>query len=424
MRTKKAILPSRLLLALIFGLIPVVATILFFSLPLRAAPARQDFPAGASLIPLGAGQPDDLSRRNAYKALWHALYEGPPPLAWTAVTVTVDGTDYGPGAVVGDLQGNFYRVTAAGPFSLPRAFALHPRRVALFYPTTRDAYGQIVAWEEGDFEQLFRVYLWCELPPASVGAGTPPLAGGAGGGCPYFDTLTETQIVADLADYDVLILPALRVGYADEVVAALGDPGLAAIRDFVLSGGFLYAQAEATLIAEAAGLIPTGTVNPAIRVTDADNRGHLNVLLPDHPLAFSWLSDSTYVLNEPLITATPGLTIVATFADTSQPGSVAIAVATPGDGRVVLFNGHPSDTIADHPQVLDALLWAMSERAGIYGTLCQQYSDAVPCDVIPAYEPGVPIRITTTFRNLWDGPLTGIVITETLHKGFTTTPDL
>ncbi len=412
----KVMIPYRPLLALTFGLIPLIATVLFFSLPLRAAPSDYEFPAGATFTPLGAGQPDDLARRNAYKALWRALYSGPPPLAWTAVTATVDGTDYGPGAVVGNLSGDFYQVTASGPFSVPRSFALHPRRVALFYPTVRDEYGQIVAWEEGDFEQLFRVYLWCELPPNSGGPG--------GVGCPYFDTLTETQIVSDLADYDVLILPALRVGYADEVIAALGTDGLAAIRDFVLGGGFLYAQADGAAIAQAAGLVPPGTVDLSTRVTDPDNRGRLNVLLPDHPLTFSWLSTTTYVLNEPLITATEGLSVVATFADTSQPGSVAIAVAAPGDGRVVLFNGHPTANIADHPQVLDALLWAMSERAGIYGTLCQQYSDAVPCDVIPAYEPGVPIVITTTFKNYWDGPMTNVVITETLHEGFTTTPDL
>lgn len=415
MQTTRTTLP-RLIPAFIFGLIPVIATLLFFSLPLRAAPARHDFPAGATLVPLGAGQPNDLARRNAYKELWHALYtHDHPDLAWTAVTATVDGTDYVPGAVVGDLQGPFLRVSATGPFSLPRAFALHPRRVALYYGTVRDEYGQLVTWEEGDFEQLFRVYLWCEETPHGLGHQ------GNHEGCPYFDTLTETQMVADLADYDVLILPALRVGYADAVVAALGDAGLAAIRDFVLGGGFLYAQSDAAAIVQAAGLVPTGTVDPTTRVTDPDNRGQLDVLLPDHPLAFSWLSTTTYVLNEPLITATDGLTVVAAFADTSQPGSVAIGVAAPGDGRVVLFNGHPSDAIGDHPQVLDALLWAMGERAGIYGTLCQQDSDAVPCDVIPAYEPGVPIVMTTTFRNLWDGPLTNVVVTETLHAGFTTT---
>ncbi|MGC8947360.1 MAG: hypothetical protein ACP5N6_14520 [Anaerolineae bacterium] len=411
MQTKRAIL-HRMAPAIIFGLIPLIATVLFFSLPLRAAPSDYEFPAGATLIPLGAGQPNDLARRNAYKELWRAFYNGPPSLAWTAVTATVDSTDYSPGAVIGDLSGPFHRVTASGPFTIPRAFALHPRRVALFYPTVRDEYGQIVAWEEGDFEQLFRVYLWCEETPGGPGNHK---------GCLYFDTLTETQVAADLADYDILILPALRVGSADAVIAALGDEGLDAIAAFVRGGGFLYAQADGAAIAEAAGLVPTGTVDVATRVTDPDNRGQLNVLLPDHPLTFSWLSNTTYVLNEPLITATEGLTVVATFADTSHPGSVAIGIATPGDGRVVLFNGHPSANIDDHPQVLDALLWAMGERAGIYGTLCQQYSDAVPCDVIPAYEPGVPIHITTTFKNYWDGPLADVVITETLHAGFTTT---
>lgn len=404
----------RLLFPFTAGVILVIALILALSPSLQAAPARTDFPAAMPLIPIGAGQPDDLSRRNAYKELWHALYaHDHPDLAWTAVTATVDGTDVAPGAVVGNLSGDFSRITASAPFSVPRAFALHPRKVALYYSTVRDEYGQLVGWEEGDWEQLFRVYLWCEWSPHTDSDG-----------CPYFDVLTETQIVADLAGYDVLILPAIRVGYADEVVAALGGDGLDAIRDFVLGGGFLYAQADAAALAEAAGLVPTGTVDVETRVTDDDNVGQLDLLLPDHPLAFSWLSNTTYVLNEPLITATEGLSVVATFADTSHPGSVAIGVAAPGDGRVVLFNGHPSDAIANHPQALDALLWAMGERAGIYGHLCQQSLDALPCDVIPAYEPGVPLVVTTTFRNTWDGPLTDVVITETLHPGFTTTPDL
>jgi hypothetical protein len=397
----------RLLLVVGLGAGAVALLLAALSLPLRAAPTNYAFPAGETLTPLGAGQPDELQRRNAYKELWHRLYtHDRPDLAWTAVTATVDSTDYAPGAILGDMSGDFAQVAASGAFSVPRSFALHPRRVAFYYGTARDEYDQLVNWEEGDFEQLFRVYLWCEETPA---------------GCPYFDTLTETQLISDLAGYDVLILPAIRVGYADEVAAALGPDGLAAIHDFVEGGGFLYVQSDAAYVVEAAGLVPTGTVDLDTRVTDPDNVGQLNVLMPDHPLAFSWLADETYVLDEPLITATAGISVVATFADTSQPGSVAIGVATPGDGRVVLFNGHPSDDIAYHPQVLDALLWASAERAGIYGTLCQQYSDAVDCNTIPAYEPDVPIVVTTTFKNYWDGPLTDVVITETLHEGFTTT---
>ncbi len=397
----------RLLLGVGLGAGAIVLLLAAFSLPLRAAPTDYPFPAGETLTPLGVGQPDELQRRNAYEELWRRLYtHDHPDLAWTAITATVDGADYAPGAILGDMSGAFAQVSASGAFSVPRSFALHPRRVALYYGTVRDEYDQIVVWEEGDFEQLFRVYLWCEETPS---------------GCPYFDTLTETQVISDLADYDVLILPALRVGYVDEVVAALGPDGLAAIHDFVESGGFLYAQSDAATIVEAAGLVPTHTVDLETRVTDPDNTGQLDVLLPDHPLAFSWLADETYVLDEPLITATAGISVVAAFADTSQPGSVAIGVAAPGDGRVVLFNGHPSDDVAYYPQLLDALLWASAERAGIYGALCQQYSDAVDCNTIPAYEPGVDIVVTTTFKNYWDGPLTDVVITETLHQGFTTT---
>ena len=400
----------RLSLIVALALGGVALLLVTLSPSLRAAPARYDFPAGETLTPLGAGQPDDLQRRNAYKELWRALYhDDHPDLAWSAVTATVNSTDYAPGAVLGDLSGDFTSVTASGPFSVPRSFALHPRKVALFYPTTRDEYDQIVAWEEGDFEQLFRVYLWCEESP-HVGAD-----------CPYFEVLTETQIATDLSNYDILILPAMRLGYADEVVSALGSAGLNGIQDFVEHGGFLYAQSNAAYIAEAAGVVGEGTVDLSTRVTDPDNAGQLDVLLPDHPLAFSWPADETYVLDEPLITDTGALSVVATFADTSQPGSVAIGVGTAGDGRVVLFNGHPSDDIAYHPQVLDALLWAMGERAGIHGALCQQYDANIGCDVIPAYEPGVPIAITTTFKNYWDGPLTDVVVTETLHAGFTTT---
>ncbi len=397
----------RLAAVVLLGAGTVVLLLLALSSPLRAASTRCDFSAGERLTPLGAGQPDDLQRRNAYKALWHALYHHDhPDLAWSAVTANVNGTDYSPGAILGSLSGDFYQVVASGPFSVSRSFALHPRKVALFYGTTRDEYDQLVVWEEGDFEQLFRVYLWCEETPQ---------------GCPYFDTLTETQIATNLSDYDVLILPAIRVGYADEVVAALGTDGLTAIREFVEGGGFLYAQSDGAYVAEAAGLVPTGTVDLETRVTDLDNEGQLDILLPDHPLTFSWLSNATYVLNEPTLSSTAGISVVAAFFDTTQPGTPAIGVTSPGDGRVVLFNGHPSDDINYHPQVLDALLWAMGERASIHGTLCQQHIDTVGCDTIPACEPGVPIAVTTTFKNTWDGPLADVVITETLHEGFTTT---
>jgi len=162
----------RLSVVFLLGAGAVALLLIALASPLRAAPTHCDFSAGETLTPLGAGQPDDLQRRNAYKSLWHALYHHDhPDLSWSAVNATVNGSDYGPGAILGALSGNFYQVTASGPFSVLRSFALHPRKVALFYGTARDEYNQLIVWEEGDFEQLFRVYLWCESPPRSGGAG-------------------------------------------------------------------------------------------------------------------------------------------------------------------------------------------------------------------------------------------------------------
>ena len=216
----------------------------------------------------------------------------------------------------------------------------------------------------------------------------------------------------------MLILPAARVGWGDDLAASFGAEGLAQLATFVSNGGFLYAQSDSAYVAEAAGVVPAGTVNLNSRVTKADNTGALTIALPDHPLTFSWLSNTMYVLNEPTFSATTGVSVVATYDDTTQPGSAALLAAPYGAGKVVLMNGHPSDNQDHYPQVLDALLWAGAQRAALRGTLSQEYSPLVAPDVIPAYE-SVPVAVTTTFRNLWDGALANVIITETVSAGFT-----
>ncbi len=365
--------------------------------PLREqAPAAYSFPADSTIIPMGHGQGSAGELRDAYKSLFAAVY-GWDEVIWTAAW---DSTaTYPPGTIIAPLgSGDFY--TTTGSLNVSRSLALQPVKIALFYSTLRDEYDQVVTWEEGDFEQLFRVYLWGN----------------------YFTNVDEDDIINGLLEtdnYDILILPTIRLGYADDVVTRLGASGLNNIEAFVEAGGTVYAQGEALHLVQECGLVPDGTVDLTQRVTDLDNRGELTIDDADSPLTFSWLSNETYVLNEPLMTAMSGTITIATYDDTSQPGSPAILYAMPGDGKVILMSGHPSDKQEYYPQVLDALLLAMGERAGLHGTAQQEYSTAVPPDVIPAYEAGVDVRVNTVFKNLWDVTMQNVVVTEIVQDGFT-----
>jgi len=379
-------------------------------LPLPPLPALQSlytWPGGSTLVPLGVAQgapADPLPLREAYKTLFQHIYDW-GQAAWSAADFSADGNSYDRGTVLAPISGDFTTATAAAPFDVGRSFALRPAKIALFYSTLRDEYDQVITWEEGDFEQLFRVYLWDES---------------------LFTTVSESDIISGVLTsegYDLLLLPTVRTGWADDVAAELGTTGLTAIHEWVEAGGFLYAQGESNYLAQAAGLVPEGTVDVETRVTDADNTAAVTLDDPASPLTFSWLDDNVYVLNEPLLAALTDTVTIASFAvgETSQPGSPAILYAHPGHGEVVLVNAHPSDLQDDYPQVLDAVLLSMAERAGLHGTLAQQYSTAVGPTVIPAYEAGIEVVITTTFKNYWDGPLASVVVTDTLHNGFTTT---
>ena len=133
------------------------------------------------LVPLGSGQPDSFSRREAYKALWAGIYRR-DDLGWMAVAANDGATSYPAGTVVGSLAGDFVSSTVAAPFTVARSFSLQPLRVAVLNSPLRDEFNQTVVWEEGNFEQLFRVYLWCPVRPD--------------GSCTYFDTITPTAIAS------------------------------------------------------------------------------------------------------------------------------------------------------------------------------------------------------------------------------------
>lgn len=377
----------------------------------QAASLSDLYPSSASLIPLGN---DQTQLRHAYNAIFDKIYDGgePPyaaasdPLAWSAAPSSHGGKNYEPGTIVAleGLSGDFDSYPTGGGYNVARAHTLRPVRVAFFYSSVRDASDQVVSWEEASFETLFRVYLW--------GVNHHD----------YFDPISESDIRAGgLDDYDVLILPSVTISYADEVNTALGASGRAAIADWVAAGGTLYAQGDAAYLVQSAGLLPSGTVLQE-RLTDLapyDNLANLDVINPLDALTFSWLSNQTYILDDPVLVATEGVTVVATYVETSHPGTPAILYTRIEDGEVIVTNAHPSIRQSTYPLVLDAIFLAMSERMGIHGYLQQMYSPLVAVDMVPAYEAGVPISVTTDVRDYWDAPLGRVTITETVSTGFT-----
>ncbi len=389
----------RLLGTIGLGLGFVILFLSITSFSPRAAPAGPMFPTSTTLIPLGT---DQSQLRHAYQALFSAVYDG-RPAAWTAAPSAYGGSTYPPGTVVSldGMAGDYDSVATDGTYAVNRAHVLRPARIAVFYSQVRDEADQVVTWEEATFEQLFRVYLWGD----------------------YFEPISETAVISgSLADYDILVLPSITVGYADDVAQALGSEGLAALADWVAAGGTLYAQGDGCYLVEAAGLVPAGTVNLDERLTDEapfDNVAHLRVDEPESSLTFSWLAQETYILDDPVLAATAGITVVATYTDTTHPDTPAILFTRHGDGQIILTNAHPSARQSTYPLALDALLLGMTERCGLTGRVKQEFSAAVPDDVIPAYEPNVPIRVTTEMRNYWDADATDVTITETVSASFT-----
>lgn len=392
---------KRLAITLILGLVPIllVSFPLLMSSTLAQPAAGPMYPAGSALVPLGNSQ---SQLRFAYRDLFAAVYSG-DSVAWTAVPATFASVNYAPGALVSQsgFSAEVDQVSTDGSLMVSRAHALRPARIAVLYSQVRDTANQVVTWEEASFETLFRVYLWGD----------------------YFAPISETAIITGaLDDYDILILPSITIGYADDVAAALGSAGRAAIADWVAAGGTLYAQGDGCYLAEAAGLVPPGTVNLSDRLTDEapfDGVGHLRIDDAGNPLTLAWLAPETYILDDPVLTASAGITVVATLTDTTRPNTPAILFARRGLGQLVLTNAHPSGRQQTYPLAFDALLVGMSERAGLAGTLAQEFSALAPANVIPAYEAGLPVRVTTDLRNYWDADLASVILTETVQPSFT-----
>ncbi|RLC89622.1 MAG: hypothetical protein DRI37_03490 [Chloroflexi bacterium] len=397
----------------------VMLGLLGFGLHLSAAPA--DLEPGGLAIPLGQEQ---AGLRAAYHDTLAHLYSGGRVhrLAHDAV-ITGAGVISGP-VTPGDLYlppGEVDPTTfcptctsyeLAGALPIPRAYALYPGRVAVLRSSATIPIGEegegIAMWEIAEIRQVLDGYLGHAVP---------------------YDILTETQVVDDLAGYDLLIIPTFRMDAYGDVISLLDEGGaLAAIEAFVAQGGTLYAQSTGLFVAEEAGVLPANTVSPYETIhllppDDIVNRGRLQILNPQSPLATSWLTNELYVLNDPVLYPDEGgeLEIIAELTNTTGEGPVPAVVRYPyGLGQVIGVVGHPTDPTRRNelPLFMNALLTALSGRADFYGDAVQTFNPAYDPHEFPAYE-RVPVSVTLHVENLWDATLGATVVTETVSPGYT-----
>ncbi|MDI6734948.1 MAG: fibronectin type III domain-containing protein [bacterium] len=380
------------------------------------------------IIPMGNQQTGDKGTkldkiRNAYKSCFEHVYNY-GNLEWTASTShPYHGSVYNAGTFISEYSPatgtlisflNFvgtptpdYVTTEPGVgtgnvLGVSRSFSLQPIKIALFYSDLMDEYGQYITWEEGYFEQIFRMYLWGE----------------------YFDRVSEKDIrEGKLANYDLVIFPSVKKGYVQDVVATLTTSGLANLNSFVANGGILYTQGECVYLVEKLGLVGSGMVDLQTRVTDGDNKGQLKDIDTTHPLTFSWLANETYVLDDPLLLEKPAVvnatqTIIARYSDTNHPNTPAIIYVEHQLGGAIMMPSHPSDKTEYYPLVLDAVLLTMSRRAALTSEAVQRFCEDVPKDVIPGLETDVPVYVTVTFCNFWNNPLADVKVKSVVQPGF------
>jgi hypothetical protein len=385
-----------------------------------AAPAvaPTDLEPGGLLVPLGTAQAD---LRAAYREPLALLYEGGRVhrVAGDAEALPASlrpGDLYVPPGEAGDgFCATCTRTQLSGTLPLTRAYALFPGRVAVLRSTATvpigEAGGEAVAmWELAEIRQALDGYLLGAVP---------------------YDVLTEDEVAAELTGYDLLIVPAFRSDAYDAVISLLSEGGaLDAIRAFVARGGALYAQGTGLFVAQAAGVLPESVMNRDDRVTllppdDVANRGVMQVTQPASPLAYGWLTDTLYILDDPILWPDEGgeLKVIAELTNADWANPVPAVVRYPyGAGHLLGVVGHPTDPARRNelPLFVNALLLALSGPADVYGDAVQTFNPHYPPHEVPAYEV-VPVSATLHVENLWDAPLTGAVVTETVSPGYVVT---
>lgn len=379
--------------------------LLLFAVTLPQAPAA----ASPEIVPLGPAQ---AAPRAAYTALFGHVGAG-GRARWAQRPFVYDGQSYAPGTVVapeGIAGGSYDSLVVSGTLAVTPSLALDATgtRVAVFRSTVSDPTYGSAAWELADVRETLDTYL---------------------GGALRYDILDEQGLATqDLSPYAILIVPSIRRGNEQDMLAALGPQALSKIDAFVRAGGFLYAQSNGAIVAEAAGVVAAGTVDltSTLQLAPAalPNTGQLAVLDLASPLTFSWITETLYLLSDPVYSPNSTLQTVTEYTNLDGPNRPAILSGAVGAGQVILVAGHPTAATrrTQVPLFFDAVLWALGHPAELSGDAVQTSNPTLDPHLLPAYEAGVPISATLTFENVWDAPLSDTIITETIAAGFSVDP--
>ncbi|NTV99700.1 MAG: hypothetical protein HGA19_00165 [Oscillochloris sp.] len=344
----------------------------------------------------------------AYQALLKHIADG-GQAHWVQQSFTDTGVTYPAGTIttpdeLSSESFSSYIITNSRMITPSLALQATGTRVAIFRSSVSATSYGAASWEVADVRQALDGYL---------------------NGTLAYDILSEDELTrSNLTNYAILILPAIRQGNESDVTTRIGEAGLAAIADFVHSGGTLYTQSNGASIGEAAGLVAAGTINlnQQLRLAASApvNTGMLRIQDSSSPLSFSWITNTLYLLNDPPLSATDGLTTVATLSNLDSTEAPAILSGQVGAGRVILVAGHPTAPL--HPEqlpiFLNAVFWALGVPAELSADAVQIYNPSLDSHLLPAYEPGTPISVTLSFTNLWDTPVSHMVVTQTINPKF------
>ncbi len=356
------------------------------------------YPALSTIVPMG---PNQTAIRGAYKSTFSWLSQG-VSLQWSVADVDYEGTTYSTGSFLSKsaLSGPFTWVRTTEEIEVPGAYALTKRNIYIFNSKLTDSRGQPITWEYLYFRSLFETYLWGN----------------------YLNPVDELDIGAgSVTAPNILIIPAIAPEFVELVKNELGASGLLAIANFVNAGGTLIAQGDSCWLAEAAGLVPIGTVQKSERVTANNNTAILEVMNADSPLTFSWLVDEIYLLDDPLLSESVSGSAVAVYSDgvsSEHIGSPAILSFQTEKGRVVLTAGHPSEQAEQFPMVLDAVLLGCTEVAELRNSITQTYTPELPWYLIPGYEKNITMNVTGCFSNFKAEQIEGVNIMDYIRSGF------